>query len=83
MEMFQKQQNSAATPSETPAKATTAPATNAAAAASDTANTDPTANMSEEEKKKQAEELKEVMRVAHSLERAEEEEMMKRAMEES
>ena len=39
--------------------------------------------MSEEEKKKQVDELKEVMRVAHSLERAEEEEMMKRAMEES
>ena len=37
----------------------------------------------EEEKKKQAAELREVMRVAHSLERAEEEEMMKRAMEES
>ena len=83
MEMFQKQQNSAATPSETTAKATTAPATNAAAAATNTANADPIANMSEEEKKKQVEELKEVMRVAHSLERAEEEEMMKRAMEES
>ena len=40
-------------------------------------------SMTEEEKKKQAEELKEVMRVAHSLERAEEEEMMKRALEES
>ncbi len=39
--------------------------------------------ISEEEKKKQAAELREVMRVAHSLERAEEEEMMKRAMEES
>ncbi len=39
--------------------------------------------VSEEEKKKQAAELREVMRVAQSLERAEEEEMMKRAMEES
>ena len=38
---------------------------------------------SEEEKKKQAAELREVMRVAHSIERAEEEEMIKRAMEES
>lgn len=37
----------------------------------------------EEAKKKQQDELKEVMRVAHTLERAEEEEMMKRAMEES
>ena len=80
MEMFQKQQNSASAPAETPAKETTAPATEAAAA---TNNTDPAANMSEEEKKKQVDELKEVMRVAHSLERAEEEEMMKRAMEES
>ena len=80
MEMFQKQQNSASATTETPAKDTTAlgaPPTETAAAA------DPTANMSEEEKKKQVDELKEVMRVAHSLERAEEEEMMKRAMEES
>ena len=38
---------------------------------------------SEEEKKKETEALKEVMRVAHSLERAEEEEMMKKALEES
>lgn len=37
----------------------------------------------EEEKKKQADELREVMRVAHSLERAEEDEMMKKALEES
>ena len=36
-----------------------------------------------EEEKKQQDELREVMRVAHSLERAEEEEMMKRALEES
>ena len=39
--------------------------------------------LSKEEIKKQEEELKEVMRLAHSLERAEEEEMMKRALEES
>lgn len=39
--------------------------------------------MTPEEKKKQADELREVMRVAHSLERAEEEEMMKKAIEES
>ena len=37
----------------------------------------------DEETKKQQDELREVMRVAHSLERAEEEEMMKRALEES
>jgi acyl-CoA reductase-like NAD-dependent aldehyde dehydrogenase len=37
----------------------------------------------DEATKKAQEELKEVMRVAHSLERAEEEEMMKRALEES
>ena len=47
------------------------------------AATDPGANLTDEEKKKQAAELREVMRVAHNLERQEEEEMMKRAMEES
>ncbi len=39
--------------------------------------------LSDEEKKKQEAELREVMKLAHSLERAEEEEMMKRALEES
>ena len=53
-------------------------ATPAQAAASD-----PTAGMTDEEKRKQAAELREVMRVAHNLERQEEEEMMKRALEES
>lgn len=39
--------------------------------------------LSKEEKEKQAAEMREVMRVAQSLERAEEEEMMKRALAES
>ena len=39
--------------------------------------------MDGEDKKKQSDEMREVMKVAQSLERAEEEEMMRKALEES
>lgn len=79
VELYEKMaaKNSAtATEGATSTSATGMPADQPAAATSGE-------NLTEEEKKKQAAELREVMRVAHSLERAEEEEMMKRAMEES
>lgn len=76
MELFNKKDEAAGTPAADPT-ATGAPTSNAAATTEV-----PKVATTEEEKKAQAE-LKEVMRVAHSLERAEEEEMMKRALEES
>ena len=80
MEMFNKKDlNAAETPKDP--TATGVPVT-AAAETTDQANKGGP-KLSEEEQKKQQDELREVMRVAHSLERAEEEEMMKRALEES
>ena len=74
MELFNKQsQKASGTPSEP--TATGAPGSNATQTAGKPAT--------DEEAKKAQDELKEVMRVAHNLERAEEEEMMKRALEES
>jgi len=87
--MYEKaaaKKNEAATPADasaTPGKDTSATADAAAADAEVPVDKDGAPNLSEEEKKKQAAELREVMRVAHSLERAEEEDMMKRALEES
>ena len=68
-----------------------AQATDSAAAATSTAGAlgtpaaagDKPAAASDGDRQKQVAEMKEVMRVAHSLEKAEEEEMMKRALEES
>lgn len=74
MELFKKQSEAASTPAEP--TATGAPTTAGAPAKEGTPATD-------EETKKAQDELREVMKVAHSLERAEEEEMMKRALEES
>ena len=48
-----------------------------------TGATNPTTNMTPDEAKKQADELKEVMKIAQQIEKAEEEELMKRALEES
>ena len=79
MELFNKK-GTEATP--TPEAATTTPAS-AAATTTDAAQAATATPQTEESKKKDAEDLKEVMRVAHNLERAEEEEMMKRALEES
>ena len=82
--MYEKaaaKKNEAATPAD--ASATPGKGTPATADAEVPVDKDGAPNLSEEEKKKQAAELREVMRVAHSLERAEEEDMMKRALEES
>ena len=68
MELFKKQGEAASTPAEP--TATGAPTTAGAPAKEGTPATD-------EETKKAQDELREVMKVAHSLERAEEEEMMK------
>lgn len=73
VELYKKLQGDASAAATDKPTATGAPAT---------ATTDGKPAADEETKKAQ-EELKEVMRVAHSLERAEEEEMMKRALEES
>ena len=79
MEMFNKKDlNAAETPKDPTATGVPIPA---AETAGETNKGGP--KLSEEEQKKQQDELREVMRVAHSLERAEEEEMMKRALEES
>ena len=75
MELFNKQNTAAETPKEPTATGAPIPAAEG--------DTKGGPQLSEEELKKQQDELREVMRVAHSLERAEEEEMMKRALEES
>ena len=82
MEMFNKKSADAETPKPDPTATGVPNAAAAGASASAETAAKDDKNLTEEEKKQQ-DELREVMRVAHSLERAEEEEMMKRALEES
>lgn len=79
---MEKAQAEKATPTATGAENASA---TQAAAGSQAAKPDATPEtlLSDEDKKKQAAELKEVMRLAHTLERQEEEEMMRKALEES
>ena len=84
-ELFEKmkqKQQAASTEGKPDEKADTAAADQTAPTTA-TGATNPTPNLSSDDAKKQADELKEVMKIAQQIEKAEEEELMKRALEES
>ena len=84
IELFDKMRTQKADPSQTAADTDGKPPEEAKQApASASGATNDATTLQPEEAKKQADELKEVMKIAQQIEKAEEEDLMKRALEES